>query len=74
MPNSSGIKLVENLLRVVCAVVTTHARMVAAHDEMGAAVVLPDHGMEDRLSGAGISHCRRQRAKQHAVGRIVVFQ
>src|SRR5512132_3323252 len=44
------VEVVEDLLGVVGAVVVADAGMVAAHDEVGAAVVAAGDRMEDRLA------------------------
>ena len=56
-------------------VVVAHAGVVAPHDEVGAAVVLPHDGVEDGLPGAGVAHGRRQHGEMDAVlGEVAVEQ
>src|SRR5438552_1681517 len=50
------LELVEDQLRVVGAVVVADAGMVAADDEVRAAVVLAAERVPDRLARAGIAH------------------
>ena len=45
------IELIENLLGIVGAVIISNPGMIAADDEMGAAVILADQGVQDRLRG-----------------------
>ena len=66
-------ELVEDLLRVVGAVVAPHARVIAADDEVRAAVVLARDRVEDRLARPGVAHRRGIHAQQHAILRIVVL-
>jgi hypothetical protein len=54
------VDLVEDLLRVVGAVVVAHARVVAPDDEVRAAVVLPHDCVVDRLARAGVAHRGRE--------------
>ena len=72
MPSSPGVELVEDLLRVVGAVVVADAGVVAADDEVRAAVVLAHDRVEDRLARAGVAHRRRVDGQQRAVRRVVV--
>jgi len=46
--------------------------MVAAHDEVGAAVVLPHDRVEDGLLRARVAHGRRQDPEEHPIAREVV--
>ena len=64
----------EDVVRVVGAVVVADAGMVAADDEVRAAVVLADQGVEDRLARTGVAHGGREDAQQDAVGRVVVVE
>lgn len=45
--------------------------VVVAHDEVGAAVVACDDGVQQGLAGAGHANGQGQKAQQRAVGRIV---
>ncbi len=65
--------VVEDLLRVVGAVVVTGARVVAADDEVGGAVVAADDRVQDGLTRAGVVHLRRLDAEHDAVVRVVVL-
>jgi hypothetical protein len=73
-----GRVLLEQLLRVVGAVevlalaVLPRPRMVAAHDHVGAAVVLADHPVPDGLARAGHPHGEVQEAHRRGRGRVVV--
>ena len=51
--------VVEDLLRVVGAVVVADAGVVAADDEVRGAVVAADDRVQDRLAGPGVVHLRR---------------
>ena len=66
------LELVEDQLRVVGAVVAADAGVVAADDEVRAAVVLAADRVPDRLARAGVAHRRREGGDEHAVGRVVV--
>ena len=61
------VELVEDVLRVVGAVVVADAGVVAADDEVRAAVVLAHQRVEDRLARAGVAH-RRREARRAARG------
>ena len=65
------LELVEDQLRVVRAVVVADARVVAADDEVRAAVVLAADRVPDRLARARVAHRGRERGDEHAVGRVV---
>ena len=65
--------VVEDLLRVVGAVVVAGAGVVAADDEVGGAVVAADDRVQDRLARAGVVHLRRLDAEHHPVVRVVVL-
>src|SRR5262245_17641563 len=67
------LELVEDELRVVCAVVVADARVVAADDEVGAAEVLAADRVPDRLARAGVTHRGGERGDDHAVGWVVVL-
>ena len=64
----AGLELVEDVLRVVGAVVVADAGVVAADDEVRAAVVLAHDGVEDGLARPGVAHGRREDAQHHAIG------
>ena len=65
--------VVEDLLRVVGAVVVTDAGVVAADDEVRRAVVAADDRVEDRLARTGVAHLRRVDAEHDPVVRVVVL-
>src|SRR5215213_2326146 len=67
-----GLELVEDVVRVVGAVVTADARVVAPDDEVRAAVVLPHERVEDRLARPRVAHRRREHGEDGARGRVVV--
>ena len=54
------VELREDVLGIVGAVVAAYARVIAADDEVGAAVVAPHQGVEDSLPRAGVAHERWQ--------------
>ena len=68
----------EQILRVIGAIeiitgrVLAGARVVAAHDEMGAAVVLADQTVPHGLAGAGHAHGEVQQAHRGGGGRVFV--
>src|SRR4051794_26629577 len=68
-----GREVVEDVVRVVGAVVRADARMIAADDEVRAAVVLANEGVEDRLARAGVPHVGGQHGEDGAVLRIVLL-
>src|SRR5207245_2712133 len=70
----AGRVIVEDAVGGVGVVVAAHAGVVAADDEMRAAIVAPHDGVEDSLLRAGITHPCRVRGEQHALGREVVAQ
>src|SRR5207249_3120576 len=55
-PELARLVAVEEQLRVVGAVVAADPGVVPPHDEVGAAEVAPDDGVEDRLARAGVAH------------------
>ena len=67
------VELVEDLLGVVGAVVVADAGVVAADDEVGAAVVPARDRVEDRLARAGVAHLRREDVEDDAVVGVVVL-
>ena len=67
-------ELVEDELRVVRAVVVADAGVVAADDEVRAAVVLAADRVPDRLARARVAHRRRERREQDAVRRVVAVE
>src|ERR671916_2476805 len=74
------LELVEDVLGVVVPVeglaagILARARVVAADDEVGAAVVLATDRVEDRLAGAAVAHRRREDAEESAVLRVVLVE
>jgi hypothetical protein len=68
------LELVEDQLRVVRAVVGADARVVAADDEVRAAVVLAADRVPDRLARPRVAHRRRERGEDDAVGRVVAVE
>ena len=50
---------VEDVVRVERAVVAAHARVVASDEQVRAAVVLPEEGVEQRLARSGVAHVER---------------
>src|SRR4030088_786746 len=63
---------VEHPLRGIAVVVGAHAGVVAAHDEVRTAVVLPDDGMEYGFTGPGVAHRGGENRQQHPGGRQVL--
>src|SRR5581483_10515194 len=68
------LELVEDELRVVGAVVAPDARVVAADDEVRAAIVLAADRVPDRLARPGVAHGRRERRQDYAAPRVVVLE
>src|SRR3954451_7233205 len=68
------LELVEDQLRVVSAVVVAYTGVVAADDEVGAAVVLTADCVPDRLARTGVTHCGREGGKDDAVGRVIAVE
>ncbi len=67
-------RTVEDQVRVVRAVVAADAGVVAADDEVRAAVVLAADRMPHRLAGPGVAHRSREGREHGAVGRVVVLE
>src|SRR3954447_11353546 len=67
------VDFVEDLLRVVGAVVVTDAGVVAPDDEVGAPVVPTCDRVEDGLARPGVVHLRREDAEDHPVVGVVVL-
>src|SRR4030095_14127109 len=61
-------EFVENVMRIIRAVVVPHSRMIAAHNEMRAAVVLANQRMKDRFARTGVAHCGGDGCKNSARG------
>ena len=61
-------------LGLVRAVVRADAGVVAAHDEVGAAVVLAADRVPHRLARAAVAHRGREGREQHAVLRVVAVE
>ena len=72
-PELVDVDRLEDLLRVVGAVVVAGAGVVAADDEVRGAVVAADDRVQDRLARAGVVHLRRLHAQYHPVVRVVVL-
>ena len=68
------LQVVEDELRVVRPVVVAHAGVVAADDEVRAAVVLTADRMPDRLARPGVAHRRREGGQKHAVLGVVAAE
>ena len=56
------------LLRVERAVVVAHASVVATDDQVRAAVVLAEQGVQQCLARTGITHIERVTGLDHGVG------
>src|SRR5688572_11571112 len=67
------VEVLEDLLGLVGPVVVADAGVVAADDEVGAAVVPAGDRVEDRLAGAGVMHLRGEDVEDHAVVGVVVL-
>ena len=67
------VDVVEDLLRVIGAVVVTGTGVVTTDDEVGRAVVAADDRVEDGLAGAGVVHLRRLDAEHDTVTRVVIL-
>lgn len=67
-----GRDLVEDLLGIEHTVVVTDTGVVAADDHVGAAVVLTEEGVQEGLTGAGVSHIERVASLDNLVGHKVL--
>src|SRR5207244_2946298 len=67
-------ELLEDILRVVGAVVAADAGVITTDDEVGAPVVLASDRVPDRFLRAGIAHRRREHGYHRAVLRIVALE
>ena len=63
-----GHFFIEDGLRVEAAVVIPHSGVVAADDQMGAAAVLAEDGMQHRFPRPGVEHIEAVAGHQHRVG------
>src|ERR1041384_6152246 len=61
-------------MRIICSVVRADARVIAANNEMRAAIVLADDRMKHRLAWTGITHSRGINRKQSPILREVVLE
>ncbi|MBF8278486.1 MAG: hypothetical protein HW390_3559 [Candidatus Brocadiaceae bacterium] len=52
-PDLMMVKFIKDIVRVERPVVIAHTRVVAAYNEMGAAVILPGNRVEDGLPSLG---------------------
>src|SRR5215216_42616 len=68
------LELLEDVLGIIGAVVAAYPSVIAAHDEVRAAVVLATDGVEDGLPWSRIPHSRREDRQDGAVFRIVALQ
>ena len=73
-PQLGRRKAIEDVLRVVRPVVVADAGMIAADDEMGAAVVLAHQRVEHGLARTGVAHRGGKTGEQHAIARIVALE
>ena len=73
-PELGRVELVEDLLRVVGAVVAADARVVAADDEVRAAVVLARDRVPDRLARPAVAHRGGKRREHRPVCRVVAIE
>src|SRR5215207_5656009 len=73
-PELLFLELLEDMLGVVGAVVAPDPRVVPAHDEVRAAVVLAAHRVEDRLPRTRVPHRRREDRQDGAVPRVITLQ
>src|SRR5207244_8399517 len=64
----------EDALRVVPAVVAPDPRVIAAHNEVGAAVVLAHQRVKHGLPRAGVPHRGREACEQYAIPRVVALE
>src|ERR687885_2675191 len=72
-PQLLFFELLEDVLGIVGAVVAAYARMVPAHDEVGAAVVFAAYGVEDSLPRSCVPHrCREDRQDRPVLGVVAV--
>src|SRR5690606_36611174 len=67
-------KLADELLCFVCAVIVADPCMVAADNEMCAAVILTDNGMKNRFFWPCITHCCWIDREACSICRIVMLQ
>src|SRR5580704_730773 len=70
-PQFLRFEALEDLLRVVAAVVIADTGVIAPHDEMRASVVAPCDRMQYRLARAAVAHVRREHADHRAILRVV---
>src|SRR6185312_12153269 len=70
----AGLELLEDLLRVVRAVVRADARVITSDDEVRAPVVLAGDRVPDRLARARVAHRRGEHADHRAVVRVVATE
>src|SRR5689334_6741525 len=69
----SSIKIGEDELSIVGAVIVTNASVIATNDEVRAAVVFAHDGVEDGFTRASIAHGSGEHAKNDPIRRIVVL-
>ena len=72
-PDFLRLELIENLLRIVGAVIIPHAGMIAPNDEMRDAVILADQRVQNRLARAGVTHRQRHHRQHRAVFVVIVI-
>jgi hypothetical protein len=71
--NLLGRELIEDALRGQRLVILADAGVIAADDERSDAVVLADHGVEDRFARAGVAHRGGEGREDGAVARVVLL-
>ncbi len=73
--DAQGLRVdpIEDLLRVVRAVVAAHPRMIPPDDKVRAAVVLADDRVQHRLARARVPHRRRHHRQHHPILVVVAL-
>src|SRR6185503_8125628 len=69
-----GIEFVENVMRIVSAVIAPDSRMIAPDDEMSAAIVLPYDCVKHGFSRARVAHSRGIDRQQRSSLRKVILE
>src|SRR5262249_38026776 len=69
-----GLELFKQLLRLKGTVEAPHARVIASDDQVRDPVVLPDQGVEDRLSRPGVAHRSWECGEQGSMLGVVLLE
>src|SRR6266516_176651 len=68
------VELCKDVVSIIGTIVTPYTCMIAAYNEMRAAIVLAHQGMEDRFAWTSVTHGSRKHTQDDTTSRVVVRQ